>query len=360
MFSKQPHIVVVGAGIVGASLAYHLVRQNARVTLLDKASKPPGGATDKSFGWITIAHDASETYIALRQQAMADWHRVEEELRGQLQIDWSGALTWHDGPAQTQRVAAKLTTAGYPVRLISQEQLRRLEPNLRHVPPQAILAEDEGAMDARLTTDMLITAARQAGAESQVGNEVVSLMTSGSRITGVVTTIGKMKADMVVLTAGVNTPTLCQPLDITLPMNGSRAILITFHTPHPFVNRIISDPVMDIRAASPTLTLCTADYIDESTGNNPQAIAQRSLEKIREHWLGAGSVNVANVTVGNRPIPENGLPIIGRAPGTEGLYVAVMHSGVTLAAVVGRLAASELVSDQDTVLLSPYRPTRFN
>ncbi|MFD2935108.1 NAD(P)/FAD-dependent oxidoreductase [Spirosoma flavum] len=360
MISKSPHIVVVGAGIVGASLAYHLVRKNARVTLIDKAPNSASGATEKSFAWITVTHDAPETYISLRQQAIADWHRVEDELKGQLNVDWSGALTWREDPAETVRMAGKLINSGYQVHLVDQQQIRLLEPNLKIVPAQAILAENEGAIDARLTTELLITAARQAGADCQLGNEVLSLMTNGSRITGVITANGKITADTVVLAAGVNTTTLCQPLDVTLPINISPAILIAFHTPHQFVNRIISNPFMDIRAASATLTLSAAEYTDESIENNPQAIAQRSLEQLKAHWQGAGQINVTNVMIGKRPIPQDGLPIIGRTPHIEGLYVSVMHAGVTLAAVAGRLAAGEILSDQDDFLLSSYRPSRFN
>ncbi len=360
MISKHPHIVVVGAGIVGASLAYHLTRANARVTLIDKASNSASGATEKSFAWITVAHDAPKTYITLRQQALADWHRVEDELKGQLKIDWSGALTWRADPAETERIVGKLIDAGYQVCLVDRPQIRRLEPNLKDVPPQAMLAEHEGAIDSRLTTEVLITAACQAGATIQLGNKVLSVMTNGSRVTGVVTAHGKIRADRVVLATGIHTALLCQPLHVTLPINVSPAILLAFHTPHPFVNRIISNPLLEIRAASATRILCAEDYVDESIENNPQAIAQRSLEKIKQQWQSIGSIRVMNVMVGKRPVPGDGLPVISRTTQIEGLYVLVMHAGTTLAAVVGRLAASELLSGQDEFLLSSYRLARFN
>lgn len=360
MRSERPHIVVVGAGIMGASFAYHLACQHARVTLVTKALKPANSVTEKSFAWINVRPDAPETYLTLRQQAIDDWHRVEEELRGQLKIDWSGALTWCEDVAETELLMRKLTNAGYQVDLINQQEIRRLEPNLKNVPPQATLAKNEGAIDPKLTTELLITAARQAGADIQLDNDVMSLMTNGSRVTGIVTTSGKIAADVVVLAAGVDTSTLCRPLGVTLPINASPAILMSFHTPYQFVNRIISNSFMEIRAASTTLTLAAEDYIDESIENNSQAIAQRTLEKVKEHWLGTEQIKLANVMVGKRPIPQDGLPIIGRITRVEGLYVSVMHAGVTLAAIVGRLATAEILSGQDDNLLSYYRPTRFD
>lgn len=141
MVSKHPHVIIVGAGIVGTSLAYHLVRQNAHVTLIDKAPKPANDVTKKSFAWIIAAHDAPETYLNLRQQAIADWHRVEDELNGQLKVDWSGALTWRENMAETERIVRELVNFGYPVRLIDQQEIRLLEPNLKNVPARAMFAK---------------------------------------------------------------------------------------------------------------------------------------------------------------------------------------------------------------------------
>ena len=360
MISKHPHIIIVGAGIVGASLTYHLVCQNARVTLIDKAPKPANDVTEKSFAWINVVHDAPEAYINLRQQAIADWHRVEDELNGQLKVDWSGALTWFEDTLETERIASKLINFGYQARLVDQQEIRLLEPNLKNVPAQAMFAKNEGAIDPTLTTELFVKAAGEASADIQLGNEVLSFMTNGSRITGVVTANGNLTADIVVLTAGANTTTLCRQIDLILPINISPAILMNFHSNHRFVNRIISNPFMEVRAASNTLTLTAEDYIDESIENNPQAIAQRTLKKIKTHWQDAEQIKLTNVMVGRRPIPQDGLPIIGRITHIDGLYLLVMHAGVTLAAIAGRLAAHEILSGRDNVLLSSYRPKRFN
>jgi glycine/D-amino acid oxidase-like deaminating enzyme len=65
------------------------------------------------------------------------------------------------------------------------------------------------------------------------------------------------------------------------------------------------------------------------------------------------------VTVGVRPMPEDGMPVVGFAPELPGLYLATMHSGVTLAAAVGRFAATEILDGARIEMLEPYRPGRF-
>lgn len=232
MISKHSHIIIVGAGIVGASLAYHLARQNARVTLIDKAPRPANNVTEKSFAWIKGIHDAPETYLHLRQQAIADWHRVEDELNGRLKVDWSGSLSWHKDTAETECIARKLIDFDYQVCLVDQQEIRLLEPNLKNVPALAMFAKYEGAVNPAVATELFVKAAREAGADIQLGNEVLSFMLKGSRIAGLFTANGKVTADIVVLATGANTDTLCQPLNLKLPINVSPAILMKFHNTH--------------------------------------------------------------------------------------------------------------------------------
>ena len=64
-------------------------------------------------------------------------------------------------------------------------------------------------------------------------------------------------------------------------------------------------------------------------------------------------------TVGYRPTPKDGFPILGRADGADGLYIAVTHSGITLAPAVGLFAVQEIIDGNDEPLLAPYRLARF-
>lgn len=229
MSSKHPHIIIVGAGIVGASLAYHLSCENAHVTLLDKATQPADNATENSFAWINSGYDESKTYLNLRQEAIADWHRVENEFNGRLKINWSGSLSWYNDITETNRIGHSLINLGYPVHLVSQQQIKLLEPNLKNVPNCALFAKDEGAIDSKRTRELFIKAAREKGADVQLSNEVLSFITNKSHIEGVVIANGKITADMVVLAAGTGTIALCQSLNIMLPVNESPAILMSFH-----------------------------------------------------------------------------------------------------------------------------------
>jgi glycine/D-amino acid oxidase-like deaminating enzyme len=61
-----------------------------------------------------------------------------------------------------------------------------------------------------------------------------------------------------------------------------------------------------------------------------------------------------------RPVPLDGLPVVGSVPGVQGAFAAVMHSGVTLGPLVGQLLASEILKGVQSSLLTPFRPARFS
>ena len=65
------------------------------------------------------------------------------------------------------------------------------------------------------------------------------------------------------------------------------------------------------------------------------------------------------VPLGFRPMPADGLPVLGFSESVPNLYLAVMHSGVTLAPLVGELSAIEIIDGTKVEMLQPYRPERF-
>ena len=90
-----------------------------------------------------------------------------------------------------------------------------------------------------------------------------------------------------------------------------------------------------------------------------QLHGERILGVAREKLRGTKKAKYDRLTLGYRPMPEDGLPVVGFMPGNSSIYIAVMHSGVTLAPIMGRYIAREILSDQPIAELSPYRPGRM-
>jgi len=342
----RERIVVVGAGIVGASLAYHLSGKGAQVTLIE-ADEIASGVTGRSFAWINTTHTGADPIAQLRGMATEAYRRLETELPD-LQIRWTGALSYSE-------------SAEYPASatLLSSAEVLAREPNLKNPPPCALFRADEGALDAVQATHALIAGAQALGAQLLTQTRVTGFKTCNADVTGVETAAGTFDADIVVLAAGTGTRQLTQMLNVSLPIEASPAIFIHYQTQPGLVKGIISSPEMEIRQSADGTLLAAEDYLGEAPGNSPPDIARQTAEAIRKALHGVVSIAPQTVAVGFRPMPADGIPVVGYLPGVGGVYVCTMHPGVTLAAIVGRLASEELLDHQSSAALEPCRPERL-
>ena len=120
--AQAPEVVVVGAGIVGASIAWHLTAAGAAVTVID-AGEPGGIATAGSFAWINASWGNPEHYFRLRVHSMAGWRRLAEAVPA-VPIAWVGGLCWDLPRDQLLDHARKHGSWGYGVRSVNRHGSR--------------------------------------------------------------------------------------------------------------------------------------------------------------------------------------------------------------------------------------------
>lgn len=353
--SGNPSVVVVGAGIVGASLAYHLAATDAAVTLIDEAL-PAAGATARSFAWVNVVHGVAADYARLRNLAIDDYHRLQEELGGALSIDWSGALTWSADPSASEQVVAEHTAWGYDVRLLDAQEIAGLEPNLAVLPPVAAYAPTEGALDPVAATRTLVAAAVEKGARLITHGAVAGLDLDDRRIAGVRLENGTLEADVVVLAAGTGSTSLCAGIGVHLPVSASPALLLRFRAPPGLVRRIVSNDELEVREGGEGRLLVAENHAE---GEARDALAGEVLKTLRRHFRDSDGVELLDVEAGWRPMPADGMPIVGFVPSAPNLYLAVMHAGIVMAPVMGRLAVEEVVRDHEVDVLASCRLSRF-
>ncbi|MFD3523122.1 NAD(P)/FAD-dependent oxidoreductase [Streptomyces sp. NPDC058653] len=331
-------LVVVGAGIVGASVAYHAARAGADVTLVD-AGRPGAGVTADSFAWIGASGVRSGPAAALRATATDEYHRLEAELPG-LPVTWSGSLSWG-----TTDVAPE---AGPGQEIVDAARVAALEPALRQPPEWAVWAPDDGAADSVGVTERLVAGARAHGARVCPDTPVTAVKRDATgRVVGVETAAGPLSGGTVVLAAAAATAALGAPLGVRIPVDPSPATLFRFSAPVGLVRTVVNNLDFDLRQVAADRLIAAADS------------PERTLAAVRSTFHGAANVELLSARVGLRPMPADGEPIIGPVTGVPGLYVAVLHAAVTLAAAVGRLVARELIDDTAEPLLAGCRLDRF-
>jgi glycine/D-amino acid oxidase-like deaminating enzyme len=351
--AAKPHVIVVGAGIIGASIAWHLTRDGARVTVV--AEDNGGVATPCSFAWINASWGNPDFYFRFRHRAMSEWKRLASELPG-LPLAWCGGISWDLPPERLEAFATQHRAWGYGIERIGHDEIRALEPYLVDRPDIALSVAEEGAVEPVAAARMLLADAEARGATVRTA-VVRDLMRQGERISGVVTSSGLIEADHIVLASGAGSPPLTASIGITLPLEAP-AGLIVHSRPHARrLNGLVMAPELHMRQTAEGRIIAGSDFGGAAPGMDQHATAVALFDKVRNSLSDSPSLAMDFFTVGYRPTPKDGFPIIGDA--CDGLYIAVMHSGVTLAPLAGLFASSEILRGEADPMLAAFRLSRF-
>lgn len=349
-------IIIIGAGLIGATLALDLARRGRDVTVIE-AGLPAGQATGRSFGWINASFSLSEAHFALRVAGMAAHDRLARHLPGLHQT--SGCLWWEETGDAFDATARRLADAGYPLTRLSRTMLQAREPALRLPPAEALHFPTEGWVDAAALT----RAALAASGARVLSGLAARLWVEGDQIRGVDTDLGPIAADQVVIAAGTASPALLAPMGLHLRMLHRPGLLVrSAPLPGLRLSYILAAPEQELRQEADGRLLAPAAAFHQSdTGENladPLGQAAATMNRIGA-MLGQDGLRVESVLRAERPVPGDGLPAVGAVDAVSGLWLAVLHSGVTLAAVVAEGLGQAIAGQEMPAVLQPFAPSRL-
>jgi len=370
---------VIGAGVLGVCVAARLAEAGIAVALLEQA-RPGHAATRSSFAWLNANDKAPRAYHDLNHAGMRAWAALAESLGGAAWYRPAGNIEWAEtapGRAQLAARVRRLSGWGYPARMIGAAEAAGLEPSLRLPASVAEVAwfPGEGYLLTQPLVSRLAERAVQRGATLLTGEpgRVTGLDTAGGAVRAVRTAAGQViPADAVVCCAGRWVPDLAARAGAVCPVPlvpwaapGAAAPGLVVQagpvTP-PGPARMVHAPRVYLRPHADGLVHLEAPdaAVDLHT---PEAELRRwageLLRRARRVVGGLDGAGVAGYRVCVRPMPADGRSIVGWLPGAGGLYVAVTHSGVTLAAHLAELITAELAGGTAPAELAPYRPGRF-
>ena len=315
-------VTVIGAGVVGASAAYHLARAGVAVTLVDTAPGPASGVTGGSFAWIGNRGGGwPDRARDLPASVLDDFRRLEAEVPG-FSVRWTGSLAWAPGAVAAPRPGQFV---------VGVSDVAELEPGWREPPEQVLYTPSDGGVDPVAMVVALIDAARGYGAEVVYG---ASASRPGRR-------------SGVVLAAGAATGALCRRMGVEAEVERvtgtSPACLLRVAAPPCVVRTIVAGPPFEVREVRGGELLMTIPYTAGQPDEAVRRNARQAVEQLRSVFDGASDCRLLGHQVSERPMPAEG-PVVGFLDSDRSVYVAVMHSAITLAPTVGRLIAEEIVT----------------
>lgn len=370
------HVAVVGGGIVGSSIAYHLAKEGIRVTLLEKDDLCTQ-ASRGTFAWINATWAKQPRhYHALNQRGLTGWKRVQSDLG--IPIRWEGSLEWFSTAARQQKLSQQIHEQiewGEPARMLSRNEFTRLEPNVEFgATGEVAFSPNDGAVNPVLATLKFIEAAKSMGASVKTDCSVNSVRTLSNGQTSLMTSQGDIVVDQYVIATGADNHAPEALGGVAIAQRSTPGVIVMTKPHKRLINRIIVAPGVHIHQRNDGRIILgeqdgapQTEAHDQRLRDRPNAFPNKDFAQ--EHALrilgvaeqfvpGIGAVETEDVYIGWRPLPLDGHPVLGRTPAQKNAYFAIMHSGVSLAPIVGELAAMEIVLGVDAEGLNEYRPTR--
>jgi glycine/D-amino acid oxidase-like deaminating enzyme len=366
-------VIVIGAGVLGVSVARQLAIADADVLLLDRRGAGTGTSAT-TFAWTNSSRKPDPDYHRLNLAGMEEHARLAEQLRGAPSYFPSGALQWADS-ANEQRLAnnvERLQSIGYPARWVTPDQAARIAGDLRIPASISLIAHfpSEGYVLPDLLVGNMLADAERHGARYATG-EVVAVDDRSDGVSVALAGGEVCSGDRVVLAAGRWSERLAAQTGIDVPMvtdvrRGAQTVGLLGYARSPELDLrcVIHSPGLNLRPSTGGQTVLqaldlNADVDPSDPPSADGAIASTLAQRFSALLPDPGRAPRIDLRIGYRSLPADGHTVAGHASAQSRVYCLVSHSGVTLAPVLGRLAATEITTDEEQNLLAAFRPTRF-
>lgn len=362
-------VAVIGTGVIGAAVGWHLSRSGAEVILLDRG-EPGAGVSDWTFAWVNASNKTqTRDYFALNVAGMSAHRRLAARLGADGWWYPTGHLRWADSGEASEALRAKagqLASWGYDVELWEARKVRRLlEPAVRFPAedtPVAVFPR-EGWIDGRALTARLVGDALRGGARAIFGTAVRGIVMGGGRVTAVVTgDAERHRVDAVVNAAGPAGDKVAALVGRALPMRYEPGLVARLHCGDAPIRRAMHAPHVELRPAGHQQLVVHSREIDGRLVPHdqfPPALAEDLHALARDVVPALTGSAMVGARAMSRPIPSDGFPSVGALADVPGYYEAIAHSGITLAAVIGEVLAQEITGDGISPLIRSYRPGRL-
>jgi len=363
-------VIIVGAGIVGAACAADCAQAGLKVLVLDRGPVG-GGATGAGMGHLVVMDD-SEAQFALTHYSRRLWNDLAPELPKAIEYDQCGTL-WvaadEQEMAEVRRKASFYTQRGARVEVLDASAVAVAEPNLRPNLMGGLRVVEDAVVYPPCAAHCLLELALARKAQLRTGTAVATFLLEG----GVVLADGsRLSAGAVVNAAGPWSPALSPGLPVR-KRKGHLAITERYpgYVHHQIIelgylksaHSVAIDSVafnIQPRQTGQLLIGSSRQY-DASGSEINTPILQRMLQRALEYLPGLGRLAVTRCWTGHRPATPDKLPLIGRMPHNDKLWLATGHEGlgITTCLGTGRLLLDLLLKRPTEIPAEPYAPARL-
>jgi len=354
----KSEVLIIGGGVIGSSIAYHVAKQGRQVLVVERSEEvasAPAASWASAGGVRRQGRHPAEARLAV--EAIARWRTLEEELGADVQYRRGGNLLLAETDAEAEQLVTfvrEQQELGFTdVRLVDQQEVSALVPGLHQGVVAGSYSPSDGQADPALTTRAFAAAAQRNGATYWNGTAVLALLIEGERVVGVRTERGEIRAEQVVLAAGAWSDEVARTAGLRLPIR-TAALQMILSTPAPrqTLQPVISavSRMLSLKQLNNGAFLIGGGWQGDPTPERRSYILRQ--ENVEGSWKTAcellpvvGQQQIVRAWCGLEALSFDDLPFIGPIKGLDGLTVAAGFSGhgFALAPAVGMVVAEQLV-----------------
>ncbi|WP_158735632.1 FAD-binding oxidoreductase [Alteribacillus sp. YIM 98480] len=347
-----PEIVVIGGGVIGSSITYHLARDGVKVMQLEKGSIANQGAASRASAGGVRLNNRDVREFPLAKASITRWKSLEEELDADLEYSPTGQIMLYDHSTSLEELKnqeKKNDAHKIQYEIVNHNRLQHLIPGLSSEFLSGIYYPSGGHANVLLTTVAFSEAARRLGATFKKGVEVYSIIKKSGKVTGVQTSEGNIHCGLVINAAGAWAPALHNTLSLSLPIKPyCHQMSATFAAPP-----ILKGPVISVHGQRISLKQTIDGRIragggyaakkgpDRYTGifNEESLFRQRKTAESIIPSMKDYQVDFVYHGVEGHCVDD--IPILGAMPNVSGYLLAAGFSGhgFTLSPAVGQVLA---------------------
>lgn len=362
---RTADICIVGGGLLGTATAYYAAKAGLKVILVEERELA-SGTSGVAFGGVSLAiysyasARVPSTYVEISKASLSLYQRAQQEIGPPLDLDAPGSIDPFYNEEDSARGLERcrgLQACGVPCEFIDYKQIKEIEPAVAPIAVNAIYCPVDAHVTPMGVVWAFTKAARRMGAEILTNTRATSLISRGDRVIGVTTSAGEISAGTVVCASGSGVPALAAGVGVQVPLDLARGQMFVTERIPPLLRTYVHN-IKQTPAGTIVFGTTREPSIKDTTITSPEG-THKMLKWASSLIPALANVKLLRSWAGLRLLPPDGYPIIGKPDGVEGLLLAVMHRGVTLAPVIGSILTDLATAGKTAHDISPYRLERF-
>ena len=378
---KSAEVVIIGGGVIGSSIAYHLASRHISVLLFEEHA-PAAGSSGGCDGAVLLQSKKHGLHLQMAIASINRFAELSENLPVPIEFERYGSMIVIEHEAELEPMRSFVSQQrkhGVDVSFLDVDDARELVPDLSEGIVGATFSPSDGKINPIRLNLAFIQGAKQRGAQVMVGETVENIKVKDGEVCGISTSRGAYSCKILVNAAGVLAPKVGRMVDIDVPIKPRRGQILVTQAVEPLARCCMLSAgyiaakfnpeiahqsghgvSIDQTAKGNILIGSTREFVGynrQTTFAGMAKIARRACQFIPR----LGTLDVIRSFAGLRPYTPDGLPILGNVEALKGFIMAAGHEGdgIALSPITGELIAQLIADEEPSISLEPFHLSRF-